>query len=72
MLVSFDHDTRTYHLEEVLSEEGLWLGRREFSNTRLPFFTSAWLVLNELTFACFHAIYEDEAQVVALGESLEQ
>ena len=58
MLVPLEHDPRRHGLEQVFSEQGLWLGGREVPYSLLSISTE--LVLDEFSLTCLHVVDEND------------
>lgn len=60
MLVTLNHNARSYSLKEIFSKEWFWLGWSKLSHSRLTI-VLARLVLNEFSLSCLHAVRNHEA-----------
>ena len=69
MLVPLEHDPRCHGLEQILTEQGLWLGSREVPHSLLSIFTG--LVLDVLSLACLHVVDENDGYPIFSSHSLE-
>ena len=71
MLVTLHHYTRGHTLKQIFSKHRLRLGWSELSNAGLTIVNTRHLVLNELSFARFHAVEDHDADVMLGSHPLE-